>query len=100
MPRLSACRRAAYFAHLLIDETLLQPEFYNDFLHPQGFSMSADCRGTARGVLTGVQRTWREPQFTGGRALLESAVSHLERAAKLHGSLATAGGLDRRSAAV
>ena len=96
--------RQAYFAHLLIDKnTFLRSEFYNDFLRPQQIFHALGefvVRNGTQVFLCGVQRHLGEPQFTvaEGRRL-NRLFPHLERAAKLHGSLATAGGLTEGLAA-
>ncbi|MFM9842832.1 MAG: hypothetical protein ACKVOI_07665 [Dongiaceae bacterium] len=94
----------AYFGHLLIDEsTFVRSEFYNDFLRPQGIFHALGgfvVRNGTQVFLCGVQRDVGEPQFAmaEGRRL-NRLFPHLERAAKLHGSLATAGGLTEGLAA-
>ena len=96
--------RRAYFAHLLIDKnTFVRTEFYNDFLRPQGIYHALGgfvVRNGTQVFLCGVQRDLGELQFTmaEGRRL-NRLFPHLERAAKLHGSLATAGGLTEGLAA-
>ena len=96
--------RRAYFAHLLIDEsTFVRSEFYNDFLRPQGIFHALGgfvVRNGTQVFLCGVQRDLGEPQFTTAEGrLVNRLFPHLERAAKLHGSLATAGGLTEGLAA-
>jgi DNA-binding CsgD family transcriptional regulator/PAS domain-containing protein len=96
--------RRAYFAHLLVDEsTLVRSEFYNDFLRLQGIFHALGgfvVRNGTQVFLCGVQRDVGEPQFTMAEGrLLNRLFPHLERAAKLHGSLATAGGLTEGLAA-
>lgn len=96
--------RRAYFGHLLVDEsTFVRSEFYNDFLRPQGIFHALGgfvVRTGTQVFLCGFQRNLGEPQFTlaEGR-LVNRLFPHLERAAKLHGSLATAGGLTEGLAA-
>ena len=96
--------RRAYFAHLLIDEsTFVRSEFYNDFLRPQQIFHALGgfvVRNGTQVFLCGVQRDLGEPKFTTAEGRrLNRLFPHLERAAKLHGSLATAGGLTEGLAA-
>lgn len=96
--------RHAYFGHVLVDEnTLARSEFYNDFLRPQGIFHALGgfvVRSGTQVFLCGLQRDQGEPQFTTAEGrLINRLFPHLERAAKLHGSLATAGGLTEGLAA-
>jgi DNA-binding CsgD family transcriptional regulator/PAS domain-containing protein len=96
--------RRAYFGHLLVDESIfIRSEFYNDFLRPQGIFHALGgfvVRTGTQVFLCGFQRDLGEPQFSMAEGrLVNRLFPHLERAAKLHGSLATAGGLTEGLAA-
>ena len=96
--------RRAYFSHLLVDESsFMRSEFYNDFLRPQGIFHALGgfvVRTGTQVFLCGFQRDHGEPQFSMAEGrLVNRLFPHLERAAKLHGSLATAGGLTEGLAA-
>jgi DNA-binding CsgD family transcriptional regulator/PAS domain-containing protein len=96
--------RQAYLSQVLVDEAVLRrSEFYNDFLQPQGIHHALGgfvLRSGSQVFLCGVQRERRAQPFgTAEARQLNRLFPHLERAAKLHGNLAAAGGLTEGLAA-